>query len=86
MLSEKEETRLQGLAEKVAFCKEDLQYPRLNTYDIEWLVTRLKEVNDECSKISAELQKANEELARVYKEYGPYIRSTDHELRCDREA
>lgn len=38
-------------------------FPQLNAYDIEWLADKLKEVNDECSKVTEELYKTNQEFA-----------------------
>lgn len=46
-------------------------YLTLPIVDTQWLVEKLKEVNNEASKYSEELQKTNEELARVLEVYGP---------------
>lgn len=42
-----------------------------NEQTVKWLTEKLKEVNNECFRYAAELQKTNEKLARVYEVYGP---------------
>lgn len=40
-----------------------------DTKTLVWLTTKLKEVNEEASAVSAELQKANEDLANLVEYY-----------------
>lgn len=70
MLSEEEETKLEMFFRIIQAAKDDQKFPLLGTYDIEWLTEKLKETNNELSKVHLELQKANEELARLHEVYG----------------
>lgn len=54
MLNKEEEQRLKGIIEKIVTCKMDLKYPKLNSYDIEWLAWKLKETNEELKKVARE--------------------------------
>lgn len=63
MLSEEDDVRLLYISEEIGTeCM-----PSIN--DIKWVVTKLSEINDECSNVWQELQKANEGLARVMEHY-----------------
>jgi len=63
VLTEAEETRLSHLILTLGV-QTDLE-------ESLWLTTKLKEINEECSAVTLELQKTNEELARVWEVYGP---------------
>ncbi len=70
MLNKEEEHRLSQimyiLNDQI---KMDQMYSDLKITLIGWLALKLKETNDECSKVHLELQQANEALARLNEDY-----------------
>ena len=69
MLSKDEELINNALVEIIKTSKEKGVFPLVTAYDIEWLAEKLKEINDELSKVYLELQKANELSARLSEKY-----------------
>jgi len=69
VLNKSEEVRLnetiRALNEELI--EKDYKNPMYAT--LRWLTEKLKEVNNECSKVTEELQTANEELARMHEVY-----------------
>jgi hypothetical protein len=66
MLSKEDEAKLSMFFAILENAKEHGGPPRLGFYDVKWILTKLKEVNDECSKVHEELQDANEALANEF--------------------
>jgi hypothetical protein len=62
MLTPEEELRIENLCENIG--TEQLNAGAWEVQQFGWLVSKLKEINEECSKVWEELQDANEELAR----------------------
>lgn len=63
MLSPEGENRLQNILNLLQKSK-DLNYtPKFSMYDIEWLAKKLKQKNDELSKVSEELYDVNKAFA-----------------------
>lgn len=73
MLDKVEELYLDHLIEQAEISIDDgYGYAAMYTPDtVLPIYKRLKEINDEASRLSLELQKANEELAKVMETYGP---------------
>ncbi len=69
MLSKEEENRLENICEVIG--TESLDCGFWEFEEFKWAISRLKEINEETSRVHLELQKANEELAKVYGVYGP---------------
>lgn len=63
MLSEEEELRLEYIIEEIG--TEGIP----DITEMKWIVSRLKEINNEASKYAEELQTTNEQLARVMEHY-----------------
>ena len=55
MLNKEEELKLEYLTKILVESKKDGHMPRLGAYDFEWLVTKLKEVNDKLKKVDVGL-------------------------------
>ncbi len=62
MLTPEEENKAYMYKEVVEYAKETKAFPRLNAYDIEWLVNKVVELNEEAFGYMRSYQKANEEL------------------------
>lgn len=70
MLSENEEQRLNSfLKASTEELRKDFDYPEFFATDIRWIANKLKEINEECSKVHLELQKANELSAKLSERY-----------------
>lgn len=57
MLSKDEETKLDCFTEIIELSKENSKFPQLSAYDIEWLVIKLKEVNEIAKKQAQQLDR-----------------------------
>jgi len=64
MLTKEEEARLTAVL-LVTSSDIDKSYLAYKTEGVHWLATKLKEVNDELSQVTLELQKANKLNARL---------------------
>jgi len=71
MLNEEEEKKLDHwIREMKKLYDLDAQmYYWINSRKFKWLCDKLKEVNTEASRYSEELQKTNQELARMHEVY-----------------
>lgn len=72
MLSKDEEDKVAKFLEE---CTVHIEQGYQNSYifypvQVQWLAEKLKELNDECSAITEELQKTNQELGRLHEVYG----------------
>jgi hypothetical protein len=66
VLSEEEEHRLESYFVTVEELIEDHNRgPQFYVSAVQWLSSKLKEINEECSNVHLELQEANENLARA---------------------
>lgn len=52
MLNEEEVHKLEYLTAVIKDAKEEEKFPRLSAYDIEWLVTKLKEADEKLKEMA----------------------------------
>jgi hypothetical protein len=57
MLSKKEEYKLDSITAIIEVSKTAKQFPRLSSYEVEWLATKLKETNDTLKELEEEVAK-----------------------------
>lgn len=69
MLTEEEGSKLDRCIDNLNKCAKGLFEYNLLISTQQWMANRLKEINDECSKVTEELQKANEEIGRLVERF-----------------